>query len=150
MGSWWNRFQTEGNFTVWPGYNQNYSFGIKNINRRRLSDVAMYKPCDHPPRPGGKMLGIWASLARFPGLPLWGPHVRRTRSPAYLRNDVSRLTMPEARVRAFEPRLSVDRSGLRLLQAKRHFSGAWDVSSSIDWRFSRRRELRRAQLHWSR
>jgi Family of unknown function (DUF6011) len=75
---------------------------------------------------------------------LWATFRGPDKVTTYLRNDVSRLPMPEARVRAFELRLGTDRSGERLLQAKRDSTGLWSVNTYIRSRFPRWQEFYRA------
>jgi hypothetical protein len=81
------------------------------------------------PIPDKKVARLWATFR--------GPDKVTT----YLRNHASKLPMPEVRVRAFELHLSADRSGARLLQAKRNGSGQWEVSTFRLSGFPRWREL---------
>jgi hypothetical protein len=75
---------------------------------------------------------------------LWATFANPNKVGRYLRVNVSTLPMEGVRVRAFELRLSTDRSGERLLTAKRDSSSQWSVNTSTWSNFPRWWERRLA------
>jgi hypothetical protein len=81
---------------------------------------------------------------------LWATFATPNKVGRYLRASVSTLPMEGVRVRAFELRLGTDRSGQRLLQAKRANSGQWSVNTNTWTNFPRWQEHGKAGREYER
>jgi uncharacterized protein DUF6011 len=81
---------------------------------------------------------------------LWATFANPNKVGRYLRVNVSTLPMEGVRVRAFELRLGTDRSGTRLLSAKRDSSDLWSVETNTWSNFPHWREYQRAEKDYGR